>query len=129
MAYAGWSKRLKFKKILTKFKRTHILTLTEPNTPLNDADHVGSFNFRRKCMGGLKQHQDTMTIEEQIENLKEIGLIIADEEYAKKILNDISYFRLIKAYSLGFKEKNSNYNSDVTFEQIVEIFSAGRSFE
>jgi abortive infection bacteriophage resistance protein len=32
-----------------------------------------------------------MTIEEQIKNLKEIGLIVADEEYAKKILNDISY--------------------------------------
>ena len=48
-----------------------------------------------------------MTIEEQIKNLKEIGLVVADEEYAKKILNDISYFRLIKAYSLGFKEKTA----------------------
>jgi abortive infection bacteriophage resistance protein len=118
----------KFKKILTKLKKTHILTLTEPNTPLNDADHVGSFNFRRKCMGGLKQHQDPMTIEEQIKNLKKIGLIVADEEYAKKILNDISYFRLIKAYSLGFKEKNSNYNSDVTFEQIVELYLFNANF-
>jgi abortive infection bacteriophage resistance protein len=79
-------------------------------------------------MGGLKQHQDPMTIEEQIKNLKEIGLIVADEEYAKKILNDISYFRLIKAYSLGFKGKNSNYNSDVTFEQIVELYLFNANF-
>ena len=34
----------------------NIIRLTEPNTPLNDADHVGSFNFLgRKYMGELKQ--------------------------------------------------------------------------
>jgi len=30
-----------------------------------------------------------MTIDEQVENLKGIGLIVEDEEYAKKILNDL----------------------------------------
>ena len=40
-------------------------------------------------MGELKQHQPPMTIDEQVENLKNIGLIIDDEEYAKKILNYI----------------------------------------
>ena len=79
-------------------------------------------------MGELKKHQAPMTIEEQIKNLKEIGLVVADEEYAKKILNDISYFRLIKAYSLGFKGKNSNYNVDVTFEQIVELYLFNANF-
>ena len=33
-------------------------------------------------------------------------LIFEDEEYARKILNDISYFRLIKAFSLNLKPKN-----------------------
>ena len=42
-------------------------------------------------MKELKEHQPPMTIEEQVENLKKIGLIVEDEEYAKKILNDISY--------------------------------------
>ena len=79
-------------------------------------------------MGELKKHQAPMTIEEQIENLKEIGLVVADEGYAKKILNDISYFRIIKAYSLGFKEKNSSYNADVTFEQIVELYLFNANF-
>ena len=60
-------------------------------------------------MGELEQHQPPLTIDEQVENLKNIGLIVADEEYAKKILNDISYFRLIKAYSLTLKHKNGNY--------------------
>ena len=40
-------------------------------------------------MGELKQHPLPMTIDEQIENLKSLGLIIENEEYAKKILNDI----------------------------------------
>ena len=56
-----------------------IIRLTEPNTPLNDADHVGSFNFKEKCqMGDMKQHQPPLTIGEQIENLKSIGLVIKD---------------------------------------------------
>ena len=74
-------------------------------------------------MGELKQHQSPMIIDEQVENLKSIGLIVEDEEYAKRILNDISYFRLIKAYSLNLKPKNGNYVDKVTFEQLVEPVS------
>ena len=61
-------------------------------------------------MGELKKQQPPMTIDEQVENLKSIGLIVDDEEYAKKILNDISYFRLVKAYSLNLKPKNGCYD-------------------
>lgn len=76
----------------------------------------------------LKEHQEPMTIEEQVQNLKGIGLLITDEEYAKKILNDISYFRLIKAYSLGLKVKNGSYVSGTTFEQIVELYLFNANF-
>ena len=79
-------------------------------------------------MGELKQHQPPMTIDEQVENLKSIGLIVEDEDYAKKILNDISYFRLIKAYSLNLKTKNGNYGDKVTFEQIVELYLFNANF-
>ena len=79
-------------------------------------------------MGELKQHQPSMTIEEQVENLKSIGLVIKDEEYAKKILNDISYFRLIKAYSLNLKPKNGSYEDGTTFEQIVELYLFNANF-
>ena len=79
-------------------------------------------------MGELKQHPLPMTIDEQIENLKSLGLIIENEEYAKKILNDISYFRLIKAYSLGFKPKNGKYEEGLTFEQIVELYLFNANF-
>ena len=79
-------------------------------------------------MGELKQHQPPMTIDEQVENLKSIGLIVEDEEYAKRILNDISYFRLIKAYSLNLKPKNGNYVDKVTFEQLVELYLFNANF-
>jgi len=79
-------------------------------------------------MGELKQHQPPMTIDEQVENLKSIGLIVENEEYAKKILNDISYFRLVKAYSLNLKPKNGNYKDEVTFEQIVELYLFNANF-
>jgi len=79
-------------------------------------------------MGELKQHQPPMTIDEQVENLKSIGLIVEDEEYAKKILNDISYFRLIKAYSLNLKPKNGNYADAVTFRQIVDLYLFNANF-
>lgn len=45
-----------------------------------------------------------------------------DEEYARKILNDISYFRLIKAFSLNLKPKNGNYNMRTSFETIVGLY-------
>lgn len=73
-------------------------------------------------MGELKKHQLPMTIDEQVENLKSIGLIVDDEAYAKKILNDISYFRLVKAYSLNLKTKNGCYNKQTTFKEIVDLY-------
>ena len=79
-------------------------------------------------MRELKQHQPSMTINEQVENLKTLGLIINDEKYAKSILNDISYFRLIKAYILDVKPKNGNYNEGVTFEQIVDLYLFNANF-
>lgn len=79
-------------------------------------------------MGELKQHQLPMTIDEQVENLRRIGLIVENEEYAKKILNDISYFRLIKAYSLNLKSRNGKYADNVRFEQLVELYLFNANF-
>lgn len=79
-------------------------------------------------MGELKKHQPSMTIDEQIENLEKIGLIIGDKAYAQRILNDISYFRLVKAYSLNLKSKNGNYDGGVTFEQIVDLYLFNANF-
>ena len=64
-------------------------------------------------------YQPSMTVDEQIENLRVKGLVIDDVEHVFSILKDISYFRLIKAYSLGLKVKNGNYYDNVRFDDIV----------
>lgn len=79
-------------------------------------------------MGELKKHQPPMSVDEQVENLKNIGLIVDDEGYAKKILNDISYFRLVKAYSLNLKTKNGTYNKQTTFKEIVDLYLFNANF-
>lgn len=76
----------------------------------------------------LKKQQPPMIIDEQIDNLKSIGLLIPDEEYAKSFLNDVSYFRFIKAYSLGLKEKNGNYHENVSFNLLVELYLFNSNF-
>ena len=39
----------------------------------------------------LKEQQVSLSIEEQIENLKSLQLEIPDEKFAKDFLNDVSY--------------------------------------
>ena len=55
-------------------------------------------------------------------------MIVNDEEYAKRILNDISYFRLVKAYSLNLKPKNGNYDGKITFQQLVDLYLFNANF-
>lgn len=76
----------------------------------------------------LKDHQPAMTIDEQVDNLKSLGMIVKDEDYAKSFLNDVSYFRLVKAYSLGLKSQNGTYNSNVAFEELVELYLFNANF-
>ncbi len=70
----------------------------------------------------LKNLPVAFTIDEQIANLKSIGLIIDDEDYARMILEDVSYFRLIKAFSLRLKPRNGKYENDVKFEDIANLY-------
>ena len=56
-------------------------------------------------MDEKKYLTEPLSVDAQIENLKSINLIINDEAYAKDVLSRISYFRLIKAYGLGLKQK------------------------
>lgn len=72
-------------------------------------------------MINLKEHQPALDIDGQIANLLSIGLIIEDLDYAKGILNDISYFRLIKGFGFGLKPKNASFKS-VSFSQIVQLY-------
>lgn len=80
----------------------------------------GHFNLREITI--LKHLQPSMSIDDQIENLKSKGLTISNEEFAHKILNDVSYYRLIKGFSIGLKEKNGNYHTGVSVEQIISLY-------
>lgn len=69
-----------------------------------------------------------LSVKEQIQNLYDLGLIIEDEDNARLLLNDVSYFRLIKAYSLGLKPKNRNYVQGTTFNTIVQLYKFNCKF-
>lgn len=116
--------------LLTKTYFNHIIFSTEPDTPLiMTRTTSGHFFIRKYNMAEtLKKHQQAMTIDEQIANLKAIGLQIDNEDYARRILGDISYFRLIKAFSLNLKPRNGNYFKGVTFNQIVDLYLFNANF-
>lgn len=65
---------------------------------------------------------ESIPIDEQIANLKANGLIIENENYAREMLNNISYFRIIKAYSLRLKPKNGTNEEGVKFEDITDLY-------
>ncbi len=68
-----------------------------------------------------KAHKDPIDLDNQIENLISLGLIIEDREYAKSVLKRVSYYRLIKAYSITLK-KDGKYIDGTKFENIVELY-------
>ena len=58
----------KIEKALDFYILIAIICLTEPDTPLFDADQVGSFFIQEKNMSP-KQLQVPMSVDEQIDNL------------------------------------------------------------
>ena len=68
-----------------------------------------------------KSHQAPIDVNEQIENLISLDLQIEDKDYAKSVLNRVSYYRLVKAYSITLKE-NGKYIEATTFENIVDLY-------
>lgn len=76
----------------------------------------------------LRKQQAPLSVEQQIENLKTLNLTIEDEDLAARFLNDVSYFRFIKAYSLGLKPKNGSYRDGVTFNQLMELYKFNSKF-
>lgn len=64
-----------------------------------------------------------LTIEEQIIRLREQGMIITDEEFAKKILSEISYFRLAAYWRPMEEDKTTHcFKPDSTLENAVDLY-------
>ena len=72
-----------------------------------------------------KIYQEPISIENQVKNVIDLGLLVEDKSYAKKILGRISYYRLIKAYSITLK-KDGRYISGISFEDIVSLYKFDR---
>ena len=68
-----------------------------------------------------KSHQAPIDVNEQIENLISLDLQIEDKDYAKSVLSRVSYYRIVKAYSITLKE-NGKYIEGTTFENIVDLY-------
>ncbi|MED9917120.1 MAG: Abi family protein, partial [[Eubacterium] siraeum] len=65
------------------------------------------------------------TIKQQIEILRQRGCIIDDEEYARKCLTNINYYRLAY-YFAPFLERKGKYRDGTTFEQIMKVYDFDR---
>ena len=72
----------------------------------------------------MAQLKPPLTIDEQVEYLKSKGLIIEQENAAKRVLSNINYYRLINAYSLGlYKDNDSDtYVDNVHFLHIYDLY-------
>lgn len=60
------------------------------------------------------------TIEEQIAILEEKGLIIDDEDIARKFLANLNYYRL-SAYTLTLR-KDDHFYDNVHFSDVMQIY-------
>lgn len=65
--------------------------------------------------------KEPKTFDEQLEILKDRGLIIENEEEAKFLLSNINYYRFT-AYLINFKTEKERYAEGVTFELITNIY-------
>ncbi|EKQ8044849.1 Abi family protein [Campylobacter coli] len=61
------------------------------------------------------------TISELLEILKNRGLIISDDKFASDFLYNVNYYRL-SAYFIPFYESENVFKSNVTFENICELY-------
>lgn len=66
------------------------------------------------------------TIDEQIELLKQRGLIINDEERAKKYLLSQNYYNLINGYAKFFPRNNDHYTANTSFDEITRLHNTLR---
>ncbi len=73
---------------------------------------------------GVNLAKTFLTYEQQIHTLEnDKQLTIPDSDYAKKMLEEISYYSLVSGYKSLFKHKSSNkYTYGVTFNELVAFY-------
>lgn len=66
------------------------------------------------------------TIQQQIDSLKEKGLVFGNEENAKRVLERYGYYNIINSYKTPYQNIDNGekkYISGTTFEQIYSVFT------
>lgn len=120
-----------FGSLLTKSSKYRILNPTEPTTPLNNADHGGSFYFKGKIKLNPDKEQFQVkppkTYKEQLDILKSRNLYIDDSENAEKTLQRINYYR-ISAYGLTLKDtlNKNQYIEGASFQKMLSLYEFDR---
>ena len=96
-------------KFISNFASTESATL-----PVRLANQGGSFAF----MGTLRLYtKQALSIAEQIDLLRNRGLIIADESRAEKFLGEVSYFRFVQ------------YLRPMEADKVTHLFKPNSRFE
>ncbi len=65
------------------------------------------------------------TFDEQLNKIKERGCIVGDEQWAKRVLKQINYYRLT-AYFLPYKEPDETYAEGTTFNNMYRTYEFDR---
>ncbi len=108
-----------------------MINLTEPHTPLNNADQVGSFYFKEKFKLDFENFHPNMkpptTFKEQVELYKRRKLHIENSEIAEKILQRIHYYRL-SAYGLTLKDplNKDEFIDGSSFNKMLSLYEFDR---
>jgi len=101
-----------------------------PATPLPEA-HPGGFSFMNLPTRQSRNFdKPAISIADQIQLLKNRGLLIHDSEAAHQILTYIGYYHL-SAYELPFQKADHSsehhlFNPGTTFEEILETYTLDR---
>ena len=69
----------------------------------------------------MRYSKQALSFADQINKLKNRGLNISNENYAKEILSSISYYRL-RAYTYPFQNNTSEHHPfkiNISFEEII----------
>jgi len=72
----------------------------------------------------MRYQKPSLSIEQQIEKLKDRGLVFHDEAKAAHYLSNISYYRL-RAYTFPFQDNNTPdhpFVKEVSFDDIIDIY-------
>ena len=95
---------------------------TDPATPLNDAYH-GGVDFLGASMKELKMHA---SLSEQVQRLKDRGLVIDDNDAVENVLSNINYYRL-SGYLHNFKVTASDsYTENLSWTMVKRIYDLDR---